>query len=231
MQGNGRSGAWRTFRKPDRSLAKWPPGRPNRGPSCDTEQASPTRPRLNARCRSGKICRIGEIDLRFDSHRSVAIRMPRKPPAEPDIGGVELALERPPTTILERPARIDPDGLARRAGSGGAPTRRRLMAPTMDQPGLHVRPVDPRRARTGQLLFQPELRRPRTALRDLKIALDRIGARASYGMRTVAAAGKHSVLVDRVVELRVVREEDGRASGGSLSRPCAAASRYRSGNS
>ena len=67
----------------------------------------------------------------------------------------------------------------------------------------------------NQLLFQPQLRRPRATLHDLEIALDPIGPEFVW-MRTVTAAGEHSVLVERIVELRVVREEDGRTGSGGF---------------
>jgi len=59
-------------------------------------------------------------------------------------------------------------------------------------------------------LFQPQLRRPRAALHDLEIALDPIGTELVW-MRSVAATGEHSVVVERIVELGIVREQDGRA--------------------
>src|SRR5438132_13399837 len=37
-------------------------------------------------------------------------------------------------------------------------------------------------------------------------------------MRTVTAPSEHSVLVERIIELRVVREKDGRAGGGGFRR-------------
>ena len=67
----------------------------------------------------------------------------------------------------------------------------------------------------NHLLFQFQLRRPGATLHDLEIALDPIGAEL-VRMRTVAAPGEHSVLVDRIVELRVVREKDGRTGRGGL---------------
>src|SRR5215468_11885519 len=56
-------------------------------------------------------------------------------------------------------------------------------------------------------LFQSQLRCPCTALHHLEVALDPIGPEF-VRMRTFAASGEHSVFVDRIVELRVVREKD-----------------------
>jgi hypothetical protein len=52
-------------------------------------------------------------------------------------------------------------------------------------------------------------------LHDLEIALDR-GSPEFVGMRSVAAPGEHSVLVECVVELRVVREQDGGTGSGGF---------------
>src|SRR5262249_46032220 len=63
-------------------------------------------------------------------------------------------------------------------------------------------------------LFQPQLRRPRTTLHHLEIALHPFGTELVW-MWTFAASGEHSVFVDRIVELRVVRKKDrGTGSGG-----------------
>src|SRR6185369_1418949 len=69
-------------------------------------------------------------------------------------------------------------------------------------------------ARPLHFLFQPDLSRPGTTLHDLEIALDPIGPNL-VRMRRVTTASEHSVLVERIIELGVVREEDGGAGGGS----------------
>src|SRR5712675_3527471 len=69
--------------------------------------------------------------------------------------------------------------------------------------------------RFGQSLLQLQLRRARATLHDLEIALDPIGAELVW-MGTVAASGEHSVFVERIVELRVVRQKDGRAGRGGF---------------
>src|SRR5215831_4454184 len=56
-------------------------------------------------------------------------------------------------------------------------------------------------------VFQPQLRCPCTALHHLEVALDPIGPEF-VGMRTLTASGEHSVFVDRIVELRMIREKD-----------------------
>src|SRR5258708_18976090 len=69
--------------------------------------------------------------------------------------------------------------------------------------------------RFDQSLLQLQLRRARATLHDLEIALDPIGAELVW-MGTVAASGEHSVFVERIVELRVVRQKDGRACRGGF---------------
>src|SRR5262249_41781588 len=66
-------------------------------------------------------------------------------------------------------------------------------------------------------LFQPQLRRPRTTLHDLKIALYPFCTELVW-MRTFAASGEHSVFVDRIVELRMIREKDRGTRGGGFCR-------------
>src|SRR5262249_18153775 len=66
-------------------------------------------------------------------------------------------------------------------------------------------------------LFQPQLRRPRTTLHHLEIALDPFCTELVW-MRTFAPSSEHSVFVDRIVELRVVREKDGGTRGGGFCR-------------
>src|SRR5262245_8956887 len=65
----------------------------------------------------------------------------------------------------------------------------------------------------SMFLFQSQLRCPCTALHHLEIALDPIGSKLVW-MRTLTASSEHSVFVDRIVELRMIREKD-RGTGGS----------------
>src|SRR5262245_27771170 len=57
-------------------------------------------------------------------------------------------------------------------------------------------------------LLQSKLRCAGATLHDQEIALNPIGADL-VRMRTVAAAGKHSVFVERIVEFGVIRQQDG----------------------
>src|SRR5262244_3261382 len=66
-------------------------------------------------------------------------------------------------------------------------------------------------------LFQSQLRCPCTALHHLEIALDRIGAEF-VGMRTFTASSEHSVFVDCIVELRMIREKDRGTRGSGFCR-------------
>src|SRR5260221_9933133 len=70
-------------------------------------------------------------------------------------------------------------------------------------------------ALSDRLLLQPDLGRARAALHHPEIALHPVGPDL-VGVRPVAAAREHAVLVVCVVELRVVREEHGRAGSGGL---------------
>ena len=72
-----------------------------------------------------------------------------------------------------------------------------------------------RSGRFRPFLFQPELRRPGAVLHHLKVAPDPVGSDL-VRMRAVTPPGKHAVRVDRVVELRVIREQDRRTRGGGL---------------
>src|SRR5689334_8593603 len=58
----------------------------------------------------------------------------------------------------------------------------------------------------GSFLLQSQLRCPCAPLHDLEITLNRIGADFVW-VRTFAAAREHSVLVECIVELRMVREQ------------------------
>src|SRR6266853_5964254 len=69
--------------------------------------------------------------------------------------------------------------------------------------------------RFDQSLLQLQLRRASATLHDLEIALDPIGPELVW-MGTVAASGEHSVLVERIVELRVVRQKNRRAGGSGF---------------
>src|SRR5260221_7657525 len=69
--------------------------------------------------------------------------------------------------------------------------------------------------RFDQSLLKLQLRRASATLHDLAIALAPIGAELVW-MGTVAASGEHSVLVERIVELRVVRQKNCRAGGGGF---------------
>src|SRR6187402_651467 len=64
-------------------------------------------------------------------------------------------------------------------------------------------------------LFQPNLCCPGAVLRHLEVALNRVRANV-VRMRTITTTRDHPILADRIVELRVVREKDGRTSGGRL---------------
>jgi hypothetical protein len=71
--------------------------------------------------------------------------------------------------------------------------------------------------RLGLPLFQSQLGSPRTILHHLKIALNPVAAEL-VRVRAFTAPGEHPVFVARIVEFRVIGQQNGSPGGGGFSR-------------